>query len=83
MHEYTQAAFTGDAARAKVIFASMEPIRHAFKSSRPTEKPQAHSKYWQQLLGQVGGAVRRPMLELSSAEKTLLHKAFETSGIKR
>ena len=37
--------------------------------TRPPEKPQAHPKYWQELLGQVGGAVRRPMLELTDAEK--------------
>ena len=29
----------------------------------------AHGKYWQELLGQVGGAVRRPMLELTDEEK--------------
>lgn len=81
MHDYTQAAFAGDAARARAIFASMEPIRHAFKASRPAEKPQAHSKYWQELLGQVGGAVRRPMLQMTDEEKAITRKAFETCGL--
>lgn len=83
MHDYTQAAFAGDAERAKAIFASLEPVRQAFKSSRPAEKPHAHSKYWQELLGQAGGSVRRPMLELSQSEKTLIHKALEATNLKR
>ncbi len=34
-------------------------IREAFRSTRPAEKPHAHAKHWQDLLGQTGGAVRR------------------------
>ncbi len=83
MHDYTQAAFVGDAAKARAIFASMEPIRHAFKTSRPAEKPQAHSKYWQELLGQVGGTVRRPMLQMTEDDKRITRAAFETSGLVR
>lgn len=83
MHDYTQAAFAGDVTKARAIYASLEPIRHAFKSSRPAEKPQAHSKYWQELLGQVGGAVRRPLLQMTEDEKAITRKAFETSGLIR
>ena len=39
------------------------------KSTRPAEKPHAHQKYWQALLGQTGGRVRPPCLELTEAEK--------------
>ena len=63
------------------ISASLEPVRHAFKSSRPAEKPHAHSKYWQELLGQTGGPVRAPLLELTDTEKRAIRAAFEASGI--
>ena len=78
MHDYTQAAFAGDIARARAISAALEPVRHAFKSTRPAEKPHAHSKYWQDLLGQRGGAVRRPLMELSNEEKAAIRAAFGT-----
>jgi 4-hydroxy-tetrahydrodipicolinate synthase len=56
-------------------------VRQAFKHSRPAEKFHAHSKYWQELLGQVGGAVRPPMLELTAAEKDAVRRAFEACGL--
>ena len=51
--------------------------------SKPADKPQAFGKYWQELLGQVGGRVRRPMLELTAAEKAAIEEAFESCGLKR
>jgi 4-hydroxy-tetrahydrodipicolinate synthase len=57
-------------------------VRQAFKRSRPKEKPPAHSKYWQELLGQTGGAVRPPMLELTDAEKETIRLAFATCGLR-
>ena len=77
MHDYTQAAFAGDIGRARTIAAALEPVRHAFKTTRPAEKPHAHSKYWQDLLGQHGGHVRRPLLELDQTEKTAIKTAFD------
>jgi 4-hydroxy-tetrahydrodipicolinate synthase len=50
--------------------------------SRPADKPQAFGKYWQELLGQVGGRVRPPMLELTEAEKAGIRAAFESCGLK-
>ena len=44
-------------------------MREALSSSRPGGKPQAHQKYWQELLGQVGGAVRPPFLQLTEGRK--------------
>jgi 4-hydroxy-tetrahydrodipicolinate synthase len=82
MHDYTVAAFAGEVEKARAIFASLEPVRHAFRSTRPAEKPQAHSKHWQDLLGQVGGAVRRPMLPLAAAEKEAISAAFATCGLR-
>jgi 4-hydroxy-tetrahydrodipicolinate synthase len=61
---------------------SLEPVRQALKRTRPAEKPPAHSKFWQELLGQTGGRVRPPMLELTEAEKEATRAAFATCGLK-
>ncbi len=58
------------------------PVREAFRETRPPEKFHAHSKYWQELLGQAGGGVRRPLLELTEAEKDATRRAFESCGLK-
>ena len=82
MREYTDLAMRGEVARAKAVRDSLNPVREAFRRTRPAEKPPSHSKYWQELLGQAGGAVRRPMLELSDAEKDATRRAFESCGLK-
>jgi 4-hydroxy-tetrahydrodipicolinate synthase len=82
MRDYTDLALKGEHARAKAVRDSLDPVREAFKRSRPPEKFHAHSKYWQELLGQCGGAVRRPMLELTDSEKEATRRAFESSGLK-
>ena len=82
MNDYTRLAFEGNFAEARRIRDSLEPVREAFRASRPPEKPQAHGKYWQELLGQVGGPVRRPMLQLTEAEKAATRAALEGSGLK-
>ena len=82
MRAYTDLAFAGKVAEARVLRDSLDPVRKAIASKRPPEKPPAHSKYWQELLGQVGGAVRRPMLELTEAEKTATRRAFEGCGLR-
>ena len=61
---------------------SLDPVRQALKKTRPPEKPQAHQKYWQGLLGQVGGPTRRPQLNLTEAEKAATRAAFETCGLR-
>jgi 4-hydroxy-tetrahydrodipicolinate synthase len=81
MRDYTDLAFDGEIAKAKLIRDSLEPVRHAFRNSRPAEKPPAHSKYWQELLGQTGGRVRPPMLELTDAEKETTRRAFAACGL--
>jgi 4-hydroxy-tetrahydrodipicolinate synthase len=83
MREYTDLAFRGDVARAKAVRDSLNPVREAFRRTRPPEKFHAHSKYWLELLGQVGGAVRRPMLDLTEAEKEATRRALESCGLKR
>ena len=82
MHDYTQAAFAGDAAGARRISESLNPVRDALKRTRPAEKPHAHQKYWQQLLGQVGGRVRPPLLDLTGTEKAATREAFEQCGLR-
>lgn len=82
MRDYTDLAFAGKAEEAKAVSAGMQPVRDAFRKSKPAEKPTSHQKYWQELLGQVGGRVRAPMLELTEAEKRATREAFETSGLK-
>ena len=82
MREYTDLAFAGEVVKARVIRDSLNPVRQAFRRTRPAEKPPSHSKYWQELMGQVGGRVRPPMLELTDAEKEATRRAFETCGLK-
>ncbi|HZN28455.1 MAG TPA: dihydrodipicolinate synthase family protein [Xanthobacteraceae bacterium] len=82
MREYTDLAMRGEVARAKAVRDSLNPVREAIRRTRPPEKFHSHSKYWQQLLGQAGGAVRRPMLELTEAEKDATRRAFEACGLK-
>ncbi len=82
IREYTDLAFAGKAAEARAISASLQSVRDAFHYTRPAEKPHAHQKYWQELLGQVGGRVRTPLLELTDEEKRATREAFETCGLK-
>ena len=82
MREYTDLAFAGEIAKARAVRDSLNPVREALRRSRPAEKPPAHAKYWQDLLGQAGGPVRRPMLDLTDAEKAAVRAAFESCGLK-
>lgn len=81
MREYTDLAFAGDFDKARAVSASLEPVREALRRTRPAEKPQAHQKYWQDLLGQTGGTVRAPLLALNEAEKAATRDAFASCGL--
>lgn len=81
MRDYTDLAFAGRIEEARKIRDSLDPVRRAIRSTTPKEKPQAHSKYWQDLLGQCGGTVRRPMLPLTDAEKDAIRTAFAGCGL--
>jgi 4-hydroxy-tetrahydrodipicolinate synthase len=81
MHDYTKAAFAGEFERARAISASLDPVRAAWKGTRPAEKPHAHQKYWQGLLGQMGGHVRAPLLKLTEREKARTRAAFDECGL--
>ena len=82
MHEYTELAMRGDVERARKLHASLAPVRQALKSTRPAGKVASHQKYWQELLGQAGGAVRRPLQSLTDAEKQRTREAFEACGLR-
>ncbi|OYX41567.1 MAG: dihydrodipicolinate synthase family protein [Rhodobacterales bacterium 32-67-9] len=82
MEEYTNLAFAGRFAEARRVRNSLEPVRQAIRATKPGGKPTAHGKYWQELLGQTGGRVRPPMLELSGAEKEATLAAFAGCGLK-
>ena len=82
MRQYTDLAFAGKFEQARKIRDSLDPVRQALKATRPKGKPQAQQKYWQELLGQVGGTVRRPMLPLTTAERVTIRTAFEFCGLK-
>ncbi len=83
MNEYTRLAFAGKADEARKVFDSQNPVRDAMKRTKPAGKPTAYGKYWQELLGQVGGRLRPPMLELTEAEKEIICKGFAESGLKQ
>lgn len=82
MHEYTALAMAGDVKAARRVRDSLEPVRKALKETRPGGKPQAHQKYWQELLGQAGGPVRPPLLQLNQEEKAATKAAFDHCGLK-
>jgi 4-hydroxy-tetrahydrodipicolinate synthase len=82
MREYTDLAFKGEIARARAVRDSLEPVREALRKTKPPEKPQAHQKYWQELLGQAGGPTRRPQINLTEAEEVATRAAFESCGLK-
>ena len=83
MHDYTELAMRGEVAKAREIHASLAPVRQALKLTRPAGKAASHQKYWQELLGQAGGRVRKPLLELTDEEKRRTREAFERCGLKR
>ncbi|MBR1220418.1 dihydrodipicolinate synthase family protein [Bradyrhizobium sp. U87765 SZCCT0131] len=81
MRTYTDLAFAGRIDEARAVRDSLDPVRAALRTTRPAEKPHAHQKYWQELLGQVGGAVRPPLLELTAQEKAATRRAFDACGL--
>ncbi|MEM8811357.1 MAG: dihydrodipicolinate synthase family protein [Pseudomonadota bacterium] len=81
MLDYTQMAFAGETEKARMVRDSLEPVRRALKETRPPAKPQAHQKYWQELLGQAGGPVRPPLLQLTEREREATRHAFIQCGL--
>lgn len=82
MNAYTQLALDGKIKEANKVRDSLNPVREAIKKTKPKGKPQAHAKYWQELLGQHGGLVRRPLLQLTQEEKEATKAAFLNCGLR-
>jgi 4-hydroxy-tetrahydrodipicolinate synthase len=81
IQQYTRLAMAGRHAEARAVRDSLQPIRDALKRCRPPGTPQAYQKYWLELLGQAGGPVRRPLLNLSEPERAAIRDAFLASGL--
>ena len=79
-HVWRCLAFAGDFALARQVRDSLDTARQAFKMSKPAGKPQAHSKAWLELLGQIGGPVRRPLLALTPIERARISEHFPAAG---
>ena len=82
MNQYTALAMAGQVEQARALSATLDTVRKAFKACKPDGKPQAHAKYWLELLGQVGGPVRRPLLQLTEPEKALIRAEFARCGLR-
>ncbi len=82
INEYTALAFAGRIDEARKVRDSLNPVRAAFRNSRPKGTPQAHTKYWMEQIGQVGGSVRRPLLALTEGEKAVIRKAVADCGLR-
>ena len=82
MNEYTRLAMAGEVEKAREVRDSLDPVRKALKGTRPADKPQAQQKYWQELIGQVGGGVRRPLLNLTDEEKAAVKARLDACGLK-
>ena len=82
MNAYTQLALDGKIKEANQVRDSLNSVREAIKKTKPKGKPQAHAKYWQELLGQHGGLVRRPLLQLTQEEKEATKAAFLNCGLR-
>lgn len=83
LREYTELALRGEIERAHAVRDSLDPVRHALRSSEPKGKAHAQMKYWLELQGQVGGPVRPPLLPLTPEEHDRVRLAFETCGLGR
>ena len=81
IRRYTDLALQGDYNGARRVRDSLEPVRRALHASRPPGTPHAQQKYWQELLGQTGGPVRRPLLNLEDGQKRIIREAFHSSGL--
>lgn len=81
IRDYSLLAWAGQVAEARRIRDSLDAVRDALKTSRTHGTPHAQQKYWLELLGQVGGPVRRPLLNLTPGEREGIRSAFAGCGL--
>jgi 4-hydroxy-tetrahydrodipicolinate synthase len=82
IHDYSLLAWAGNIDEARRIRDSLDPVRDALKASRTHGTPHAQQKYWLELLGQVGGPVRRPLMNLTPGERERIRGAFAGCGLR-
>lgn len=91
IREYTRLADEGKLEEARQVSIQMDPVRHAFAGAMRAITGGAHwqelrvMKYWQELLGQVGGLLRPPFPGMSTAlserEQEIVREQFAASGL--
>jgi 4-hydroxy-tetrahydrodipicolinate synthase len=82
IRDYSLLAWAGDIAGARRLRDSLDPVRGALKRSRTHGTPHAQQKYWLDLLGQVGGRIRRPLIELTVSERERIKAEFDGCGLR-
>ncbi|MFI4889057.1 MAG: dihydrodipicolinate synthase family protein [Steroidobacterales bacterium] len=82
IHDYSALAWAGKIDEARRVRDSLDPVRDALRLSRPHGTPHAQQKYWLELLGQVGGPVRRPLMNLTADERERIRAAFNGCGLR-
>jgi len=85
--DYTSLVFQGQIEEAAVIAQSLEPARKVFekwlRDPWPSHRlvPIAYLKAWADLLGMVGGPVRPPLQQVTTAEREELRHDLATVGL--
>jgi 4-hydroxy-tetrahydrodipicolinate synthase len=82
IRDYSLLAWAGRVDEARRIRDSLDPVRNALKMSRTHGTPHAQQKYWLELLGQVGGPVRRPLIDLTASERARIKAGFDGCGLR-
>lgn len=87
VNDYTRAALAGDMNKATEICRSLNPLREVLAKWIPGygraggRTPAAELKYWQELIGMVGGPVRPPCTEMTEEEKKEMRADLEATGL--
>jgi 4-hydroxy-tetrahydrodipicolinate synthase len=85
MREYTTLALAGEAAKAAEVAATLDPVRAVAATWLRGRARQidniASIKAWAGLVGMSGGAVRPPLIPLSTAEQAQLAGDLAATGL--
>src|SRR5438067_2522077 len=87
MKDYTALVLQGQVDEAAIIARSLDPARKVFdkwlRDPWPTLRvmPIAYLKAWCDLLGMVGGPVRSPLVQVTTAEREELRQDLVNAGL--
>ena len=87
VHDYTQAALSGDMNKAVSICRTVNPYREVHSRwitgyGRSVGRMPVHEqKYWMELLGMVGGPVRAPCSPMTEEARNRLRSELERTGL--